>query len=50
MPSFALRAAVGELSDYLLTGRRAIPHALDQLGFRFTHPALDEAVRSALAA
>ncbi len=48
VPGFALRAAVGELADYLLEGRRAVPAALEQLGFHFSHPDLAEAVRSAL--
>jgi hypothetical protein len=49
VPAFALRAAVGEMADYLLTGRRAVPAALERLGFCFAHPQLDSALRSALA-
>jgi len=48
VPAFALRAAVGELAEYLLEGRRAVPAALERLGFHFSHPKLAEAVRSAL--
>ncbi|HVV83528.1 MAG TPA: TIGR01777 family oxidoreductase [Kofleriaceae bacterium] len=48
VPAFALRVAVGELADYLLTGRRAVPAALERLGFAFAHPTLDEAVTSAV--
>jgi uncharacterized protein (TIGR01777 family) len=39
-PAFALRAAVGELAEYLLHGRRAIPAALTRIGYRFHHPDL----------
>lgn len=50
VPAFALRAAVGELAEYLLEGRRVVPAALERLGFTFSHPtvasALDAALRS----
>lgn len=49
VPGFALRAAVGELAEYLLEGRRAVPAALERLGFRFAHPTLPEALHAALA-
>ncbi len=49
VPAFALRAAVGELADYLLEGRRAVPAALERLGFPFRHPTLATALRAALA-
>lgn len=49
VPAFALRAAVGELAEYLLEGRRVVPAALERLGFRFAHPDLDGALRAALA-
>lgn len=45
-PAFALRAALGELADVLLTGQRAVPAHAEQLGFRFTHRALEPALRS----
>jgi uncharacterized protein (TIGR01777 family) len=48
-PAFALRAAVGELADYLLAGRRAVPRALDQIGYRFLHPDLDAALATSIA-
>jgi uncharacterized protein (TIGR01777 family) len=49
VPAFALRAAVGEVADYLLQGRKVLPRALEQLGFTFRHPHLDEAVASSLS-
>lgn len=45
-PAFALRAALGELADVLLTGQRAVPAHAEVLGFRFTHPTLEPALRS----
>ena len=44
VPAFALRAAVGELSDYLLGGRRLVPARLRELGFVWTHPTLEAAL------
>jgi uncharacterized protein len=44
VPAFAVRAAVGELSEYLLNGRRAVPAALEAVGFVFARPTLAEAL------
>jgi uncharacterized protein (TIGR01777 family) len=49
VPAFALRAAVGELAETILNGRRAIPAKLRALGFAFEHPSLAEAIAAALA-
>jgi hypothetical protein len=46
VPAFALRLAVGELSEALLNGRRVVPKRLRELGFTWRHPELDEALRS----
>lgn len=43
-PGFALRAAVGELADYLLAGRRVVPARLRELGFTWTRPTLEAAL------
>ena len=48
VPAFALRLAFGELADALLTGQRAVPEKALQLGYRFTHPGLAEALRAAI--
>lgn len=48
VPAFALRAAVGELAEYLLEGRRVVPAQLQSLGYGFLHPALREAIASSL--
>ncbi len=49
VPGFALRAAVGELAEYLLEGRNIVPAKLRALGFSFSHSELGEAVASALS-
>ncbi len=48
VPAFALRLALGELSDILLTGQRAVPQKAQALGYVFRHPALEQALRAAL--
>jgi uncharacterized protein len=49
VPAFAVRAAVGELAEYLLHGRRVVPARLRELGFSWKHPALAGALEAALA-
>jgi uncharacterized protein len=39
---------VGELSEYLLHGRRAVPAALLAHGFEFRYPTLELALRDLL--
>jgi uncharacterized protein (TIGR01777 family) len=49
VPPFALRLALGEIADTLLTGQRAVPrHALAQ-GFHFRWPSLAPALRNLLS-
>ena len=48
VPRFAIKAATGELAEYLLEGRRAVPAALERLAFRFTHPTLAGALAAAV--
>jgi uncharacterized protein (TIGR01777 family) len=48
VPGFAVRAAAGELSEYLLNGRRVMPAALLARGFHFAYPTLDGALAEAL--
>jgi hypothetical protein len=43
-PAFAIRAAVGEFAEYLLTGRKVVPAGLLRLGYAFKRPALEQAV------
>ena len=49
-PAFALRLAFGEMADEaLLASTRAVPRRLEEHGFSFLHPDLDQALRAALA-
>jgi uncharacterized protein (TIGR01777 family) len=45
-PAFALRIALGEMADMLLTGQRVLPAKAQSLGFRFRHPLLEPALRA----
>jgi hypothetical protein len=47
-PAFALRLALGELSEALLTGQRVVPQKAEALGFRFRWPTLEAALRDLL--
>lgn len=49
VPAFALSLALGELSDALLTGQRAVPAKATALGFTFTYPDVQSALRAAVA-
>jgi uncharacterized protein len=49
MPAFVLRLALGDMSDVLLGGRRAVPAALETLGFPFRYPELADALREIVA-
>jgi uncharacterized protein (TIGR01777 family) len=48
VPAFALRLALGELADVLLTGQRALPAKADAIGYRFRYPRIDEALAAAV--
>jgi uncharacterized protein len=45
VPPFALRLAVGELADSLLTGQRVIPAVALARGYHFRYPDIDQAMR-----
>jgi uncharacterized protein (TIGR01777 family) len=47
-PELALRLALGELADALLTGQRAVPARASALGFHFEWPTLEPALRHLL--
>jgi uncharacterized protein (TIGR01777 family) len=49
VPELALRVLYGEMADVVVYGQRAVPERAQALGFRFAHPDLDEALRSALS-
>ena len=48
VPGFALRLLYGEMAVIVTTGRRAVPRRALELGYRFEHPDLDEALSAAL--
>jgi uncharacterized protein (TIGR01777 family) len=47
-PAFVLRTFLGELSGLLLTGQRAIPQRLTELGFEFRFPEAESALKDLL--
>jgi uncharacterized protein (TIGR01777 family) len=49
VPGVAIRTLYGEMAQIVVTGQRAVPERAQALGYRFHHPELDEALRSALA-
>ena len=44
VPGLAVKVAAGELSEYLLHGRRVVPTALEAHGFTFHFPAVEPAL------
>jgi uncharacterized protein (TIGR01777 family) len=48
VPGPVLRLVLGEFSEYVLTGRRAIPRRLLEAGFDFGYPLLDDAFAALL--
>lgn len=49
VPAFALKVALGELADVLLTGQRAVPAKADALGYRFRYPRIDQALAATVS-
>ena len=47
-PAFALRIALGEFSQFLITGARVIPAHAERAGFRFRFPEIEPALRDLL--
>jgi uncharacterized protein len=48
VPAFAIKVLYGGMSKLVLEGQNAVPRRTRELGYRFRHPDLDEALRSAL--
>lgn len=46
VPAFAVRLVLGEMSTVVLTGQRALPQRLIELGFAFHYPRLKPALRA----
>ena len=49
VPALALKALYGEMSIIVTSGVNMVPRRALELGHRYRHPELDEALRSALA-
>jgi uncharacterized protein (TIGR01777 family) len=50
VPGLAVRLLYGEMADIVVNGARVVPERALEWGFRFEHPELDGALRSALSA
>jgi NAD dependent epimerase/dehydratase family enzyme len=48
IPGAALRLLYGDMAEIVTEGQRAVPRRALELGYRFAHPDLDEALRDAL--
>jgi uncharacterized protein len=48
VPGLALRALYGGMASLVIEGQHALPRRAGELGYRFRHPQLDDALRSAL--
>jgi uncharacterized protein len=49
VPEFALKALYGEMAVVVTSGRRAVPRRLQELGYEFRHPDLEQALREAIS-
>ncbi|MDE3131966.1 MAG: TIGR01777 family oxidoreductase, partial [Acidobacteriota bacterium] len=49
VPAAALKLLYGEMAVIVITGQRAVPQRLEQLGFGFSHPELESALRDVLS-
>jgi uncharacterized protein (TIGR01777 family) len=47
-PAFALKLILGGFSSELLSSKRVVPQRLQEEGFEFRHPGLEDALRTAL--
>jgi uncharacterized protein (TIGR01777 family) len=47
VPGFAVKALYGDMAQIVTTGVRAVPARLEQLGYAFREPNLEQALRSA---
>jgi uncharacterized protein (TIGR01777 family) len=49
VPGFAVKVLYGEMATIVTDGPHVVPKKLEDLGYRFRHPDLDEAMRDATA-
>ena len=48
LPAFALRLALGEMAELLLTGQRVLPGLANRLGYQWRYPELGGALRASV--
>ncbi len=48
VPGLAVKSLYGEMAEIVITGQRAVPARLEELGYGFRHPDLEEALRDVL--
>jgi uncharacterized protein len=48
VPGLAVKALYGEMAQIVITGQRAVPARLQELGYSFRHPELEAALRDVL--
>jgi uncharacterized protein len=48
VPALAVKALYGEMASIVITGQRALPAKLTELGYRFRRPDLEDALRDAI--
>jgi len=48
VPALALKTLYGEMAQIVVTGQRAVPARLDELGYHFRYPELEPALRDVL--
>jgi uncharacterized protein len=47
VPAIAVKTLYGEMAEIVITGQRAVPGRLEELGYRFRWPELEAALRDA---
>jgi uncharacterized protein len=47
VPGLAVKVLYGEMAEIVITGQRAVPGRLEELGYRFRWPELEAALRDA---
>jgi uncharacterized protein len=48
VPGFALKVLYGDMAEIVITGQRAVPARLEELGYHFRYPELEAALRDVL--
>jgi uncharacterized protein len=48
VPGLAVKVLYGEMAEIVITGQRAVPGRLEELGYRFRWPELEAALRDAI--